>query len=274
MFIEKLKMSWEPGWEQKHSNNSNIDVLQAIAEVDVLIEKADTKIKVLEIVNKLIKIVSVDVNNYYALWTLGRYSQLVAIGYTRDRKEKEKYCLLSIQACERAMYTNSEFKKQIDDGKEIWEAVNVLTLNEMEGMYYWYSSVGTYWKECHNSLGKLLNIKWTFRTKKILERMMVVEPEWGGGHPYFAFGVYFSVAPGFGNKKKAAEYFQKAVEVGPKWLYIRWGRAKFLYTAKKDRERFREDLEFVVSEDPHKADSPYPWNVYFQRSAQEMLEKL
>ena len=73
--------------------------------------------------------------------------------------------------------------------------------------------------------------------------------------------------------KKSSEYYNKADEVGAEWLYVRFFRAKFLHAKTGDREAFRKDLEWVLAQDPHKALSPYPWNVYFQREAKKMLEQ-
>ena len=46
---------------------------------------------------------------------------------------------------------------------------------------------------------------------------------------------------------------------------------KILYTKTRDKEAFKSDLEWVTAQDPHKADSPYPANAYFQREARELL---
>ncbi|MCK7510979.1 MAG: TRAP transporter TatT component family protein [Desulfobacterales bacterium] len=65
--------------------------------------------------------------------------------------------------------------------------------------------------------------------------------------------------------KKSSEYYSKAVEVGTEYLYARFFRAKFLHAKTGDREAFRKDLEWVLAQDPHKALTPYPWSVYYQR---------
>ena len=36
----------------------------------------------------------------------------------------------------------------------------------------------------------------------------------------------------------------------------------------------KEDLEWVVAQDPHMAGNTYPWNVYFQSDARKMLAKI
>jgi hypothetical protein len=48
---------------------------------------------------------------------------------------------------------------------------------------------------------------------------------------------------------------------------------EFLHAKTRDREAFRKDLEWVLAQDPHKALTPYPWSVYYQREAKIMLEQ-
>ena len=93
-------------------------------------------------------------------------------------------------------------------------------------------------------------------------------PKWGVGVNVRHFG-----AQGDGETDDT-EAFKKAVEAGPNWLYIRWGRAKLLHVKKKDKISFKKDMQWVISRDPRMVDSPYPWNVYFQREAREMLKNI
>jgi hypothetical protein len=77
-----------------------------------------------------------------------------------------------------------------------------------------------------------------------------------------------------GDLEKAEELFDKAVEAGPNWLYIKFARAKYLHTKRQDKEAFTKDLEWVIAQDPHEADSPYPANIWMQAQAREMLEDI
>ncbi len=106
--------------------------------------------------------------------------------------------------------------------------------------------------------------------------MMEIDPEWAGGHPYFAMATYYSNIPVFlgGGLKKAEKYFNKTVEAGPNWIYTKWARAKYFHIQTKDKQSFISDMEWVIAQDPNKADSPYPANVYFQKTAREMLANL
>jgi hypothetical protein len=64
---------------------------------------------------------------------------------------------------------------------------------------------------------------------------------------------------------------QVRLVAGPNWIYIKFNRATTLYTKTRDKEAFRKDLEWLIAQDPRKANSPYPANVWFQAKAKEML---
>ena len=105
---------------------------------------------------------------------------------------------------------------------------------------------------------------------------MEIDPTWEGGHPYLNMAMRYAILPSLlgGDMNKAEEFFEKALEAGPNWLYTRLGRALLLHTKKKDREAFTNDLEWVIAQDPHKADSPYPADVDMQKRAREMLANI
>ena len=62
-----------------------------------------------------------------------------------------------------------------------------------------------------------------------------------------------------------------AVEICPDFLVNRWGRAKYLYQLIGNDEGFTTDLQWVISQDPHKGGNPSRWNVYFQEDAKKIL---
>ena len=269
-------MSWEEGWKNVETPSMEGDIKLLFKMADKQISEADNNEKLLTLIKTYETILKIDPDNYKALWSLGRYYLLIGAAYSQSKDEKEKYYLKGIKYCERAMYQNNKFIALVDKGTKAWDACEVLKKNEIEAMYYWYALVGSYWKECFSWAGKLINIQWPRRAGKILPKMIELDPLWAGGHPYFAKAIFYASVPGIfgGDLKKSEEYFKKAVEAGPNWLYIRWGRAKLLHVKKKDKISFKKDLQWVISRDPRMVDSPYPWNVYFQREAREMLKNI
>lgn len=88
--------------------------------------------------------------------------------------------------------------------------------------------------------------------------------------------VYIALPPGRGGDlAKSQEYFQRAIQAGLDPMLVRWGRAKYLATRNQDRDAFREDLQWVLAQDPrHGRTRPYSWNVYFQREARSLLASI
>ncbi len=252
------------------------DVSDLLAQANDQIRTADNKEKLLSLLATYKRILERDPSNYEALWSLGRYNVVMVLAYTESRREREKHNLDAIKYCEQAMDTHPEFKELRANGKRVGEACAVLSKREIAPLYYWYAATGSYWKECLSFPQRIRNMHLTASIMKAMKRMLEIDPTWAGGHPYYAWGFYYTTIPRIlgGNLKKAEEFIDKAVEAGPKWLYARWGRAKYVYTRKKDKEAFREDMEWVVSQDPLEADSPYPANVHFQRDATQMLSHI
>ncbi|HNW28972.1 MAG TPA: TRAP transporter TatT component family protein [Spirochaetota bacterium] len=266
-------LSWKEGWKDVTGPVKKGDTGALIAKANLQIADADNREKLEALIRTYEEVLEIDPYNYEALWSLGRYYILMGVAYTDDVKVKKDYYIKAARACERAMYTNGEFKKLVDGGKTVWEASSVLKIREIEAIDYWYSALGWCYADCLNPVERILNLYWAKRNKIMLDRMMALDPAWGGGHPYTTKASYCAIIPSIagGDLKKSAEYFEKADAAGAGWLYVRFSRAKFLHARMKDRDEYNKDLEWVIAQDPHRAKSPYPWNVYFQREAKKML---
>jgi tetratricopeptide (TPR) repeat protein len=255
---------------------SSADVSALLEKAEAQIMEADTRDKVLELIATYESVIEIEPQNYEALWSLGRYCGLISLAYPRDQAELEKYLYISMDYCERGLRTNPEFDALIIKGGKVWNACRVTTKREIAALFYWNTTRIGIWKMCMSPLEQLTSLNLLPQTKKIMTRMMELDPEWAGGHPYFAWALFYSALPRLlgGNLKKAEWYFDKAIEAGPNWLYIRHSRAEFFHTKRKDRPGFISDLEWVLAQDPKTADSPYPANVHFQRTAREMLDNI
>lgn len=252
------------------------DVLALLAKAQKQIMQTDSRERALELIETYEAVLEIDPENYEALWSLARYNILVGVAYSDEKREKKKFYSEAVDYSERAMMTNPEFKAGVDKGVKVWNAFGVLTEREIAALYYWYNGTGLISAECQTRLQQILYSYRLPRFKKALNRMIEIDPEWAGGHPYFAWAAYWASIPNIMGRDldKAEEFFGKAEVAGPNWIYIRWAKAKLVHTQRNDREAFIKDLEWVLSWDPKEADSPYPFNVYFQREAKKMLENI
>ena len=269
-------MSSKGEWDYSEKPTETGNIFPLFAKAKKQIREADNREKVIELIHTYEAILRIDPSNYEALWSLGSYYLLAGMAYPDSMDEKESYYKSAMKCCERAMYTNPDFRGLIKQGEKLWEACGALSKKEIAAMYYWYAAQSAYWSECLGRTGKLLNRKLPSRINKIMKRIGEVDPSWEEGQAYYARAVYYSLLSGFygGDLKKAAYFFKRCIKKGPDRLSRRWGRAKYLYTRKDNRKGFQEDLEWIIAQDPKSAKGPYPWNAYFQRDAKEMLSKI
>lgn len=269
-------ISWDEGWKAKVQGTGQGDIKALLASVTPLEASADSGDKVKNIIAIYEKINSIEPGKYETLSKLGEYTFLYSYIYVTDKKVKEEYYIKSLQYCEQAMYTNPEFKKLADQGKPAWECADVLTTKEMESMFYWYVAAGQYWTECHNSVSRLLNFYWPSRTKRILDKMTALDPNWQWGRVHMSWGAFYAIIPGFlgGDLKKSAEEFDKAIKVEPDALNNYYVRARYLHVKNGDREAFKKDLDFILSKDLKKINFLYRWGAAYQLKSKELLGEI
>ena len=271
-------MSWKSGWLQFEKPSAQGDVSQLLEEAKQIVRSANTKEKVLELIDKYEKALKLEPKNHEALVGAADYNALIGIGYASNKDEKKTYFSQSIKYCEQIMYLNPDFRDLVDKGQPLWEACRALSGNELFALFCYYVVVGMCWKDCLSGFEKLINIKWTVRIKKVLAAMMAIDPEWGCGTPYYSWANFYASAPGLagGDMNKASEYYEKAIELGPEQLNFRRSRALLFHLKNKDRKSFLEDLEWVVSQDLAKETKPlsYPYKVSIQRECQEALDHI
>lgn len=265
-------VSFKPGYVDKNlpEIKNNYVTLEQIKELE---EKADTKQQIDLLIEKYLSLSKQEGYKYFGLWKAGNYHILMGAAWSDSKSEKKKHFKEAIKLCEAAMSTNPAFMDLINSGEDIITASKKLTNNEIDAMGYWYTARFYYFKECLAPMGRIINTKIVIENNEMIEMIDLLDPNWAGGGNYFSRGLYYIAVPErFGGSKAIAEEeFNKAVEVGPDFLVNRWGRAKYLYELTGNTEGYLEDLNWVVSQDPHKCGNTYPWNIYFQQDAKKLL---
>ncbi len=269
-------ISHEEGWKQIEEPSIKGNVAALLKKAEIQISKANVKEKVIEIIKTYESVLKIEPLNREALEGAAMYSFLAAYGYSDNREEKEKYYLNELKYTEQIMYTNPDFKTLIDKGESMSDAIRVLTVNEMGAMFWWYLAFGQIWVECFNGFEKVFTINLPFKGRKILERMMEIDPEWWNGTTYYVWAGQYAVLPSIlgGDVEKAGEYYKKAYKLGPNMLNFRRTKARLFHIKTGNREAFIKDLNWVLSQDPHKGGLSYPYNVFLQRDAKEMLDNI
>lgn len=234
---------------------------------------AATKSDILQMVDHFKTAIENDEEKLLAQWKVGQYSLLLGAGHAADKAEKKKFYLESIDACEKAMKLNVEFAKALEKGSTIWDSAHLLGEEYVDAMGFWYTARCYYFKECLTTLGRLFNIKMMVTNDPVIRRIDELNPNWEGGGNFLSKAIYYIAIPSRfgGSKENAALEFEKAIEIGPKFLVHRWGRAKYLSSITNNKELYVSDLNWVLEQDPSAGGNPHAWNVYFQNQAKVML---
>lgn len=106
----------------------------------------------------------------------------------------------------------------------------------------------------------------------LMHRVFALDPDYFYGGPNRFFGVYYARLPGV-PLKQAEVYFQQAIDTFPNFLGTYVQRAEFLYTKTGDREKFRNDLLFVINADPAMLPEAMPENLFEQQLAKNLLAR-
>ena len=115
----------------------------------------------------------------------------------------------------------------------VWDAIVLSTLAEKKG-----------------GLGALGLVK---QAKRQLEQAETIDPEVLGGSVYASLGSLYSKVPGwpigFGNDKKAEQYFKKALAINPQGLDINYFFAEYLVDQGEEMLAL-EHLELALQAEP------------------------
>jgi tetratricopeptide (TPR) repeat protein len=276
IFVLSGCIQWNPKYVQTDLTSSKTDILRLMNKANALAKKADTAEKLKKAISAYENVLDADPSNYDSLSYLSTFNLLMGDGYTKKRSEKIKYFRSAMNYSAQAMYTNPDFKTEIDKGVRLWEALHTLSVHEMEAMFFWTTGIFYYYKEALNPLAQVIDYRWVKRAKLVMERMMDLDPDWGGGGVYFIWGIYYLSIPESvgGDRKLSEDYFEKAVAAGPDWMMSRWGRAKYFHFKMGHKVQFQNDLEWILDQDIKKYKDHFAWKVFFQKDAEYMLSKL
>jgi hypothetical protein len=211
--------------------------------------------------------------DYEALWNLSSAYTLMGAGYSRSVGEKGEMYRKALQSAERAMALDEGFRKEIDAGAETWDAITVLPAARADAVGWWATAMMRMYNECLSGVVQETRKVWIDRDRKVLAHLQTLAPSWNGSLATYDTAVTAAVMPkrAGGDLAKAAALFDEAIAASPEFLRNRWGRARYLATAKGDLDGFRADLEWVVGRDLKASPGQNGWNVLIQRQAADLL---
>lgn len=279
-------MTWTPGWETPSVSDGAGAAAGALAPAEAagaalaraekLFENADDGERLRQAIREYEAALPSASDPGAVLARLSEAHILHGAAYADGKRAKAHAYTTGIRYAERAMALNPAFLSRVEAGDSLGEASAELTRAEIRPMLFWVTGVSYYYKECLGGLGHLLQFRWMLRTRQVMERMMALDPTYEHGAVPFSLAIYFIGLPPSAGRDlaRSAELFAAAIADAPTSLLAPWGRAKYLHVKTGDRAAFRQDLEWVLAQDPARAESPLRWNVYFQRDARDLLDRM
>lgn len=271
-----LSKSWKPSWALAGTPKPSEEATQLLETAREKFAHAGDAVKLFESMDAYRAVIKSDPGNVEALAYLGNQYILLGTAYTTSRSDKKRYFREAMRYTELAMYTNPEFKKEVDAGKKPWEAAHTLTAKEVQAMLFWVTALQYDFKEGMSLPAKIVNIGWMHHCITFLDQIKKVDPEFGHGAVEFAYTICYCALPGFkgGDKDKGIAYMKEAVEKSKGYLLPRWGRGKYYHQVTGEKETSRADLRWLLKQKLEDYQDPYPWRVHFLQDAQIQLADL
>lgn len=267
-----------PPQEKIYSDLSEIELLQKINGIE---NAADTKEELITLIQLHGLLVEKEINKAKNLSAIADYYILLGASYATDPSEKQVLYMAAIAHAEKLMMLNEKFSNSVRNGIEPWDALETLTANEVDGMGRWSTAALFYFRECIPNYRRIFSVKWVNRSKKMMDRIEQLNPEWMNGANYFNLAIYYHALPEIagGSRAMSAHYLAEAEKIGGNRSLFSWGKAKYIYTTYGNEALFDKSLNKILSaslDDDSAGDDrvdPYAWRVYFHREASQLLSK-
>jgi len=201
---------------------------------------------------------------------------LFGAAYEKRRGKKRNRFKTAQKHAESALLSNPAFRAALEAGKRPGQAASKLEIADLPAMVIWATATAYLFDEGMTGLDRLRRFRGLEDLRLMMERAMALAPEHEYGLVPFSLAIFYIAAPPIagGDRQLAAKLIEQAIATPGVSLLPRWGRARYLHSLTGNREALRQDLEWVLAQDPAAVDSPYRWNVFVQRDSQRMLEGL
>lgn len=268
--------AWTPGWEARPAISAHHEEPPTFEQAAQQLEQADDAASLARARKALQARLAVDADDSDTMLALADAEILRGAAYSDTRRVKREAFGNGIQHAERAMMRNPEFRERIAAGRTIGEAVHSLREDELMAMILWVTGVFYYFDEGMLLPERIIHFNRLREAREVLAHAMALNPAYQHGLPAFSLGIYYIAIPGFAGRDfdRAEALLAQAAAAGGTSLLPRWGRARYLHTARGDLEAFRADLEWVLAQDPQRADSRPHWNVFIQRDTRDLLDRI
>lgn len=263
----------QAGWQiEMEKGAGNVQAL--LEKADALWEQRGDQAKLEEAIKTYEEVIKVDPQNLEVLTKLSRAYYLLADGYLEGgdvEKQLETYNK-GAQYGEMAMALDPEFKKRVDAGAKIEDAIQVLDSKYIGAIYWSASNLGKWAKK----KGFLTLLKYKDKARKMIQKVLEMDENFFYGAPHRYFGAYYALAPSFagGDLKKSEEHFRRSLEIAPNYIGTWVLKADTLDVKLQDKELYRKDLEKALSIPAESIPELLPEQNAEKRKAQRFLDDI
>jgi tetratricopeptide (TPR) repeat protein len=264
----------EAGWEKKTEklsfSSSELELLRT--EAFRLWEGRVEQDRLEEALSKFELIHSANPEDLNALIFLTRGNYFLADSHISNPDLKLRTYEKAASYGEKAMATNPEFKKRMNQGDKVEDALNLLTQKEVPAIYWTAASLGKWAK----ASGIAAALKYKTRIKAMIGRVEQLEPNYFYGAVPRYWGGYYAVAPSFagGDLKKSYENFNKSLSMSPGYLGTKVLMADVYWTKKGNKKEFEKTLRSVLQAKDDVIPELRPENMMEKKKAEKLLENM
>ena len=169
-------MQWAPGVSVSGYGPPGGDAARLLDTARRFESTVDTREGLLEMVRAYEAAAAADPASRKALVGIANARILLATGYTSERWEKAEHYQKAMQAAEKVLLLNDNFRRQVEVGTPVWEAVSLLGKDDADGMGYWSFGACYYYREGIPGLARAWNFQWIDRARVFMRRIEEVDP--------------------------------------------------------------------------------------------------
>jgi len=252
-------------------------VAQLMAAAEAAYAKRGDKAQAKAAVDAWTKAAEIDPTNVAALNELAHAIYFYSDCHLRfDEDNPEAYKNMheeGTRAAERALSAMSPaFAEKMAAGERIEDAISVLNASAVPALYWRSSNLGR-WATLE-SFATLLSYKDEIR--EVMEFCLANNSDYFYSGPNRYFGIFYAKAPGFagGDMKKAAAFFNTAIEAYPNYYGTRTLMAEEWAVKEDNRPLFEELLNYVLKGDPNVIPELVPESICEQRKAKKLMAEI
>ena len=227
-------------------------------------KKRDNK----ESLQSAVKLLEATPRDLETLTYLTRGYFLLGDVYTSDSDEKLKIFEKAKKTGEEGMSLNPEFKALKE--KDINKAINALTINEIDVLYWSAAALGK-WAKAN---GIMSSLKYKEQILSMIKKVESLKADYFYGAVDRYMGGFYALAPGIagGDMDKSKERFQRAMKNAPENLGTKVFYAEVYLTKEDEEKEFVKVLNEVIAA-PNGPEEIAPENIMEKRKAQDLLKR-